>query len=259
VDITNVDKILDETQKTLTNIIDIKSKLRGNRRFIPDIGFNIDNADAILAQRQLLVAQDRENPESFSIAAGMVKDSLEATAIMREIITGYLDGKNIELKDDILKNHKDIYEALIGIAESIKSMSPEDRIELVQSDMFEFFKVKFSLTHIERTEEPMKIVDLIQSIKNRIENSIIAQAELEREKHLLENKHPDPVKIDLKDYRIKIEKWKHEFWEKNEKRGNVDDYEEKGLEELSYWLLAEKKVHSALIDVVEGKEISNYE
>ena len=102
-------------------------------------------------------------------------------------------------------------------------------------------------------------MDLIQSIKNRIENSIIAQAELEREKNLSENKNPDPVKIDLKDHKIRLEKLKREFWRMNDEKGNVDDYEKSVVELLSYWSLAENKVRSELTDVYEGKEVSNRE
>jgi hypothetical protein len=108
----------------------------------------------------------------------------------------------------------------------------------------------------------MKSMDLVQSIKDRIEKLTKAQAELAREIYQSGNKRPAQVKIDLKDYRIiknQIEKMKLELWEKNGKQGNIDDYEQRSIEELSYWLIAENRIRSSLTDVFEGKEVSKRE
>ena len=108
----------------------------------------------------------------------------------------------------------------------------------------------------------MKSMDLVQSIKDRIEKLTRAETELDRKIHRSENKQPDQIKTDLKDYGIiknKIEKRKHELWDKSSKRGNMDDYEKFAIEELSYWMIAENKIRSELTDIVEGKEVSNRE
>ena len=125
-----IDDIAGKVKKIATAISEIKSKLRGNRSFIPDTGFAVEYGNELWAQDQALIAQYGEHPNHFACAAGMVKDWVDAVGLICITIKGFLLSGTMMTKDDILIGHRDAHRSLLAIAQQIQSMPNSYKILL---------------------------------------------------------------------------------------------------------------------------------
>ncbi len=122
-----------KVNKIVSAIAEEKANLRnGDPIDLSEISmeFMVKYGSAIKLQVEMLEIKFGKNPEHYKRAISMVKDWVEAGAVLRDAITSYLLEGKIASDDSILFQRKELQKAALELAKEISSLPDTDKVRL---------------------------------------------------------------------------------------------------------------------------------
>ncbi|MCX5693772.1 MAG: cysteine peptidase family C39 domain-containing protein [Candidatus Omnitrophica bacterium] len=131
-----VSNVVEDFRKLTRSISDVVTRLRGNQPVMPDPD-DVALLSAISAKKEALIDAARTKAEIdgvefdaavnyYAQAKEYICDHDKAKKLAYKIVWGYLSNNNIDVRDTLLANDKNLYYSLIDIAKTINLMSIQE-------------------------------------------------------------------------------------------------------------------------------------